>query len=403
MKTILLIAALCLLLNEKTKAQTAVDLPAVADNTMYSESTNSNGVGPNFFLGKTNSGNIRRALIKFDVSGIPSGSTITSVIMTLSCTQAAGGSTNVTLHRVTADWGEGTSNAGGSGGNGTGSTNNDATWACSFADGAGGCNTAWTTSGGDYSGITSATTAVNAASNTYDWNDAQMVTDVQAWVDGTSSNYGWVILGDETTNQTAKRMGSRENGTPADRPKCHIEYNPPLPVTLISFGATKINSSVELKWITASEFNSSYFSVERSVDGIHFISIGKKTAAGTSNLENKYYFTDNSPSAAINYYRLHEVDIDRSNHYSNTILIEGNDNLAAVQLNPTIITNEVLLQSAIDLMGKKYSISNETGVVISSGILSGKTISADQLPAGFYFLTIEETAGGISVLRFVKQ
>ena len=64
--------------------QTTVSLTAVADNTMYSESGNvSNGAGTFCFTGRTNNGDIRRALVRFDLSSIPAGSTIDSVSLAL--------------------------------------------------------------------------------------------------------------------------------------------------------------------------------------------------------------------------------------------------------------------------------------------------------------------------------
>jgi len=44
------------------------------------------------------------------------------------------------------------------------------------------------------------------------------------WLKTPASNFGWVVLGNENRSQTAKRFGTRENATPADRPALIVFY-----------------------------------------------------------------------------------------------------------------------------------------------------------------------------------
>lgn len=41
-----------------------------------------------------------------------------------------------------------------------------------------------------------------------------MIADVQAWLDNPASNFGWLVLGDETGIATAKRFDTRESASP---------------------------------------------------------------------------------------------------------------------------------------------------------------------------------------------
>ena len=41
-----------------------------------------------------------------------------------------------------------------------------------------------------------------------------MVADVQGWLDNPASNFGWLMLGDETAIVTAKRFDTRESASP---------------------------------------------------------------------------------------------------------------------------------------------------------------------------------------------
>jgi hypothetical protein len=91
----------------------------------------------------------------------------------------------------------------------------------------------------------------------------------------------------------------------------------PLPVSLLYFTVTKQpNQSSLLQWKTGFEKNNDYFEIERSIDGIHFETIGTVKGAGNSATSLSYSFTDENPSPDINYYRLKQIDLDRRYEYS---------------------------------------------------------------------------------------
>src|SRR5204863_2324099 len=144
--------------------------------------------------GKTGSNLIRRALVAFDFSSIPTTATITGASVSMYLSLAAGGSQAVSLSKVSANWGEGTSDAGDPGGAGTQATTGDATWLHTFYNA-----NFWTTVGGDFSATSSATTTVNAINATYTWSGSGLTADVQGWVSNPATNFGWVVRGNETT------------------------------------------------------------------------------------------------------------------------------------------------------------------------------------------------------------
>ena len=225
----------------------------ILDNTLYDDTAAdgvggavSNGVGPHLYAGL--GGSVKRGLIAFDLSSIPPGSTVSSVMLTMNMnrTHPLGLTADVSLHRVLTAWGEGTSNAGGDpadptvGGGGTGSaaTAGDATWLHGMF------NTAfWTTPGGDFATTPSATTSVTAV-GTYSWSGAGLTADVQAWVDDPASNSGWAMIGDEVNASTAKRFSSREADDPMIRPQAQIIFTPPVmaipTLGTVGFGALMV-------------------------------------------------------------------------------------------------------------------------------------------------------------------
>jgi uncharacterized repeat protein (TIGR01451 family) len=204
-----------------------ITLSASKDNTLYESDSGalSNGMGHHFFAGKTSQPIlIRRGVIAFDLSSIPSGSTIISAKLRLRMSQTAlGTNQSIELHRLLDDWGEGTSDAGGLEGSGAPATANDATWKHRLC-----CNNTnlWATLGGEFSPTASASISVGGI-NFYTWGSTpQMVADVQGWVDDPDGNFGWLLQGNETVAKTAKRFDSRENPDPANRPMLIIEYSP---------------------------------------------------------------------------------------------------------------------------------------------------------------------------------
>ncbi len=210
------------------------------DNTLYEDPVGalSNAKGENFFAGRNGAGGgglIRRGMMAFNLSAIPLGSTINSVTLKINCSQANTGSANIQLHRVLADWGEGTSLAPPGAGSGIGvpSTPGDATWVHGFFP-----SIFWTSVGGDFSATTSGSQLVSVA-GTYTFpSQSGMVSDLQSWLNNPSQNFGWCIIGDESAVGTAKRFDTRENSNPALRPLLTVDYTPPT----IVYCTAKVNS-----------------------------------------------------------------------------------------------------------------------------------------------------------------
>ena len=100
---------------------------------------------------------LRRGVLAFDIAGnIPPGSMITAVSLSLNMSRTPTNTAYVMeLHKLLADWGEGTSIAPGEEGDGAPATPNDATWRHRFFD-----TIFWNTQGGDFSATVSASQLV---------------------------------------------------------------------------------------------------------------------------------------------------------------------------------------------------------------------------------------------------
>ena len=90
----------------------------------------------------------------------------------------------------------------------------------------------------------------------------------------------------------------------------NIACNTALPIELISFTGEQSGKDNLLKWITATEINNNYYTIERSEDGINFNEVGSISGAGNSLQTLRYSMFDTQPYNGITYYRLIQTDFN---------------------------------------------------------------------------------------------
>jgi len=196
-----------------------VSVPAARDNTLFEDGDASNGSGPALFAGNNGHGLARRAVLGFDIAGhVPAGSTIDSVALTLQVSNAPNSiPRQFTLHRVLRGWGEGQSLA--SGGSGAPAASGDATWLYTFYP-----DLPWTNAGGDFDPAASASLLVGEV-GPYVWTGLGITADVRSWLAEPDADFGWLIQGEETDLNTARRFDSRESDVADHRPLLTIYYS----------------------------------------------------------------------------------------------------------------------------------------------------------------------------------
>lgn len=234
--TLLVCAGLALSLSG-VRAEIA-NLPAAKDNTLIEdpEGDASNGAGPVMQVGRTRQASLRRAVIAFDVAGgLPDEAiVINSVELRLNVfRESSNGAVPslVSLHRIEADWGEGTSST--VGGSGAPATTGDATWTHRLWP-----DSAWAAEGGDFAAEGSAEVTIDGL-GVYTWTGDGLKADVEAWLENPETNFGWLLLGDETQNQTAKAIDTRESQTMESRPVLVIDFTRLIPVEQVTWGRIK--------------------------------------------------------------------------------------------------------------------------------------------------------------------
>ena len=95
----------------------------------------------------------------------------------------------------------------------------------------------------------------------------------------------------------------------------------PLPIELLEFTARFEVDHVNLRWITSTEHNNEYFSVERAGADLEWKEILTVAGAGMSTTEVSYFEKDRNPLVGISYYRLKQVDFDGNYTYSDVVSV----------------------------------------------------------------------------------
>lgn len=160
----------------------------------------------------------------------------------------------------------------------------------------------------------------------------------------------------------------------------------PLPIELIHFNAVAENEKVNLNWVTASELNNDFFTVQHSTDGVEFASLGIINGQGTTQNSTSYDFVDSNPMAGINYYRLKQTDFDGTSTYSNIIAV--NLNLEwLLYPNPVTYGNDVSINKKGD-----YAVYNNLGMLVMK-ISDANKLNISSLAPGIY--TVRSSTGAI--------
>ncbi len=146
------------------------------------------------FIQDVNTGDSRTSLLKFDLTPIPVGSTITSATLDFNVDTEGQG---FAMYRMLQSWDEATISF---------VTNGNRHFAANGTDAESAINASWPGNDGYTGPIT-----VNVPAAT-----------IQAWIDGTLTNNGWLMLA--THPDDGQQLSSRESATQSIRPKLTVEY-----------------------------------------------------------------------------------------------------------------------------------------------------------------------------------
>ncbi len=171
-----------------------------------------------------------------------------------------------------------------------------------------------------------------------------------------------------------------------------------LPINLLSFTAQLQAEGVDLKWVTSSEVNNDYFTVERGQDGRNFVEVGRVAGAGNSNVERHYSFLDAEMPQATTYYRLRQTDYDGTTTVSKTIQLTPANNTESL--------NGIFTDHSRNLNIVMNSTVNQQ-VTVGVYTLEGRQLMSEEIAIqkgiGTYRLSSWTYSSGIYVVRIITQ
>jgi len=176
-----------------------------------------------------------------------------------------------------------------------------------------------------------------------------------------------------------------------------------LPVELTSFQANcKEDGTTAITWVTASEYNSSHFELEKSRDGLSWASEGIIAAAGNSINTINYELTDSDRNTTMVYYLLHQYDNDGEKTTYGPVSIDcGFEDLVNFYTFPNPGTSGFSLYfnageasgkaklTVYDSDGRKM-IENETEIAKGNNVIQ---MNNEPLNPGFYFIQLQIDEG----------
>jgi hypothetical protein len=168
----------------------------------------------------------------------------------------------------------------------------------------------------------------------------------------------------------------------------------PLPVTIVDFQALAAANKVTLKWQTASEYNNSHFTIERSANGTSFQTlkqVASLAAEGNSSSALNYEDADAAPLQGVSYYRLKQTDKDGKSAYSKQVKVDRRqDGSLTVYPNPAgkqVRFNGFALSEQKAVI-EWWDIGGRSVLASSVSVTGGSAIMNINLPDGVYVTRI---------------
>jgi len=175
-----------------------------------------------------------------------------------------------------------------------------------------------------------------------------------------------------------------------------------LPITLLSFTATKQGSDALIQWSTETELNSNYVDVERSTNATDFDKVGSVTASGNTNTVQNYQYSDplNGLSGIV-YYRLKEVDIDGQVNYSKIIALHLDG--SSVSANFSVYPNPFI--SGVKIIATSDKVQEGTVHIfnISGQKVMSQSVTLQQGQNVLPFSNLSNLQSGVYIVQLITN
>jgi hypothetical protein len=206
------------------------------------------------------------------------------------------------------------------------------------------------------------------------------------------TNTAAYVYGPVMANSTSSSSSSALASSTTSSGTGFVPYNfTTLPVTFLSFMATRQQSSVLVQWATATEQNAARFEVEMSQNGSTWSTAGAVTAAGNSNTTHTYSFTVNNAPAGNLQFRIRQVDVDGK--FTLTAIRQVKAATEAGSVKVTATAGRVVLQFGQEVKGATVRILN----------LNGQVLQEQKLSSSFGQVLIPTSQKGLCLVAVVTE
>lgn len=201
-------------------------------------------------------------------------------------------------------------------------------------------------------------------------------------------------------------------GCPSSARSVSVNVNLTLPLTLLSFSGNYQNNASHFDWSTTNEVNTDFFELEKSDNGSSFTVVGKIPFADHNKAIETFEYTLAEALLKSAYFRLKIVDKNGSSQYSKTIMLKPDaDKANTVSVNPNPFTDQVTIYYTSPARSEITGIiTNAAGntvnkfqMAISKGVNVLSVSQLSRLPAGLYFLSIQDNQTGVRTVQKIQK
>lgn len=167
----------------------------------------------------------------------------------------------------------------------------------------------------------------------------------------------------------------------------------PLPIVLTAFTAACNDGVITFNWTTESETDNNFFTIEMTMDGMHYDAIGTVHGAGNSSQPIDYNYKMTEPVNGKAYYRLKQTDYNGDATYSDEISAGCEKDEQAVSIYPNPANNETYVYGCQP--GDVISVFDATGRKMYEGTATEQTrfeISLEGFVPGIYQVQVSSDA-----------
>lgn len=182
-----------------------------------------------------------------------------------------------------------------------------------------------------------------------------------------------------------------------------------VPVKFENIQATKSGNNAIINWKTVNETNNKGFDVQKSFDGVNWVTFKSIVGKGNSSISNDYSILDNNPFNGTSYYRIIQIDNTGSKTYSNTVSLSFLSKYMNLSFYPNPVKNTMIVSlPVIDNSSANLNIISMNGKVIKTVKLntlntsSNVALDVSTLSNGVYILMLKDGLN-ISSSKFVVE